>query len=100
MKLTAYLERLIDNELKEVVSIFTPREPHRRGCQLSLVFKSRENELLNVDEILAVLKKRGVICDARKPNVLRIAPTPLYNSFSDVYHFVHILKDVLAVYMH
>jgi kynureninase len=49
-----------------------------------------------VDGVLKALNARGVMCDVRRPNVMRIAPTPLYNSFSDVFEFVTILKDALA----
>lgn len=50
----------------------------------------------DVDGVLKALNARGVMCDVRRPNVMRIAPTPLYNSFSDVFEFVQILKDALA----
>lgn len=41
------------------------------------------------------ITKRGIICDVRKPNVMRIAPAPLYNTFEDVWEFVHLLSDAL-----
>eukprot|EP01035_Chromulina_nebulosa_P017605 gene17605-23178_t len=87
--LTNYLELLLESIVKDKVFIFTPKDSTRRGCQLSLSFNC------DVDIILNELKKNGIICDARKPNVIRIAPTPLYNSFVDVYEFVHILKSIL-----
>jgi kynureninase len=59
---------------------------------LSLCFP-RQNDL---DFLLHRLKEQGIICDARKPNVIRIAPAPLYNSFQDVFNFVQALKHVLS----
>eukprot|EP00940_MAST-03C_sp_MAST-3C-sp2_P002492 g2492.t1 len=88
--LTRYLERLLASHLSDTVSILTPEEPHRRGCQLSLVFRNVPGK--RVHEIVA---SKGVICDFREPDVMRIAPAPLYNSFSDVYNFVRILKDAV-----
>mmetsp|Transcript_14108 Transcript_14108/g.21108 ORF Transcript_14108/g.21108 Transcript_14108/m.21108 type:complete len:454 (-) Transcript_14108:100-1461(-) len=91
VRLTAYLEYLIKEELADDVSIFTPVDPDARGCQLSLTFNKG-----NVDDIFEKLKGYGVVCDVRKPNIMRIAPTPLYNSFTDVFDFVSILKAILA----
>lgn len=89
--LTSYLEYLICNILgPKYVSIITPTEPKRRGCQLSLIFTK------DVSEISKKLQENGVICDIRKPNVLRVAPTPLYNRFLDVWRFVQILKNLIC----
>eukprot|EP00939_MAST-03C_sp_MAST-3C-sp1_P001775 g1775.t1 len=87
--LTLYLERLLLRELGNAVSIITPKEIHRRGCQLSLVFGKRTPGKAVHDFIT----DRGVICDFREPDVMRIAPAPLYNSFSDVFNFVRILRE-------
>jgi kynureninase len=89
--LTGYLEYLIKLELSEDVTIFTPENPEERGCQLSLAFPTAD-----VDTIFNQLKGEGVICDIRKPNIMRVAPTPLYNSFADVYEFISILKQILT----
>jgi kynureninase len=89
--LTGYLEYLIRSELSEDVTIFTPANPEDRGCQLSLAFPTAD-----VDVIFNLLKGEGVICDIRKPNIMRVAPTPLYNSFADVYEFISILKKILT----
>lgn len=88
--LTGYLEHLLKAELSEFVEIFTPENPNERGCQLSLAFPRGE-----IDEIFNSLKNKGVVCDTRKPNIMRIAPAPLYNSFTDVYEFVNQLKSIL-----
>lgn len=91
LRLTEYLELLIkgfaeDPALKDKVSVFTPTEPTDRGCQLSLHFN------VDVSKVNEVLISRGVICDVRKPSVIRVAPTPLYNSFVDVFDFIAELK--------
>lgn len=94
MRLTMYLEMLLTDVLREhyeagYFSILTPREVNQRGCQLSLNFPAR------MMEVFDGLHARGVICDERKPTVIRIAPTPLYNSFADVHRAVFCLKQVL-----
>jgi kynureninase len=91
LKLTGYLEHLLRSELAADVAIFTPTNPAERGCQLSLTFNKG-----NIDDIFNRLKDMGVVCDKRKPNIMRIAPTPLYNSFSDVCEFVRVLKGIMA----
>lgn len=87
LQLTGFLEFLLDNLLATSVKILSPREPHRRGCQLSLSFTS------DLNKVMEYLKNNGVVCDSRKPNVIRIAPCPLYNSFKDVYKFVKLLQQ-------
>lgn len=88
-KLTAYLEFLLDGFPKGLCSIITPRDKSARGCQLSL-------ELAAGKELSRKLLAKGVICDFREPNIVRVAPTPLYNSFEDVYLFAGILKEALV----
>ena len=72
-----------------VIDIITPRKPNEKGCQLSLVMKQRGRE------IFEVLKQKGVIADWREPDVIRVAPVPLYNSFKDVFRFGEIVTGVL-----
>ncbi|XP_036946975.1 kynureninase [Acanthopagrus latus] len=96
--LTGYLEFLIQQYYtkdpakphKPHVSIITPSDPQQRGCQLSLCFS------IHIQKVFQELEKRGVACDMREPSVLRIAPVPLYNSFSDVHRFVETLGAALA----
>ena len=76
------------------MQIVTPLGPTQRGCQLSLTFKAK----LDAGAVLQSLQARGVIADVRKPNFIRVAPFPLYTSFSDVLRFVHVLKEVLRDY--
>ena len=88
-KLTSYLESLIISKLSGQIKIITLPSPQSRGCQLSLRL------LQPVDEITKLLHDRGVISDWREPDVIRVAPVPLYNSFEDCYAFVQILKGIL-----
>ena len=88
-KLTSYLESLIISELSGQIKIITLPLPQSRGCQLSLRL------LQPIDEITKLLHDRGVISDWREPDVIRVAPVPLYNSFEDCYAFVQILKGIL-----
>lgn len=89
--LTGYLEYLINeiNGKSEVLEIITPKNPVERGCQLSLLIHRGGKAVF--DEFY----KHGVVGDWRNPNVIRLAPTPLYNSFLDVYRFAQILEQSL-----
>jgi kynureninase len=90
--LTGYLEFLLDENLHGVgYKIITPRNPHERGAQFSLLFDE-----LKTDKIVSALLIRGIICDERKPNVIRVTPAPLYNGFFEVYRFAEALKLVLS----
>ncbi len=88
-KLTGYLEFLLDEMQNESINVITPRNPEERGCQLSIQVKNADKNLHTK------LTKAGVISDWREPDVIRVAPAPLYNSFEDVYRFSEKLKDVL-----
>jgi kynureninase len=90
LRLTAYLEqRLLRYGNKAPpYKIITPANPAERGAQLSI--------LLNpglLDPVLEYIEQRGVVVDERKPNVLRVAPAPLYNSFWDVHRFVVVFQE-------
>lgn len=90
-KITAYLEFIlheIDNELEEAeFEIITPKNQEERGCQLSVFLHGQGKDLFHY------LMKNGVITDWREPNVIRLAPVPLYTSFEDMYQFGQILKQ-------
>ena len=90
-KLTAYLEFLIEqiSGKSGVLEIITPKNPAERGCQLSLLIHRGGKAVF--DEFY----KNGVVGDWRNPNVIRLAPTPLYNSFLDVFRFAKILEQSL-----
>ena len=93
LKLTAYAAFLLQPlETAGIFEIITPKEPHRRGAQLSLLFKDKGRAAF--DHLTA----HGVIADWREPNVIRIAPVPMYNSFEDVYRFADLLQQFLNVH--
>ena len=87
--LTGFLEFLITELSDNRINIITPKNPEERGCQLSIQVKSVHKELHTQ------LTKSGVISDWREPDVIRVAPAPLYNSYQDVFEFVQRLKKVL-----
>jgi kynureninase len=107
--LTAYLEYLLlehygekgaaDSETKlsasgggkgpPTIRIITPTDPEQRGCQLSISLSKP------VATVFAELSKRGAVLDEREPNVLRLAPCPLYNSFEDCHRFLQVLHEAL-----
>lgn len=71
--------------------IISPTNRSFRGCQLSLVLS------VNVKEVQALLEDEGVIVDVREPFAMRVAPTPLYNSFEDVREFAVVLRRVIDI---
>lgn len=90
LKLTGYLRGLIDamgSGEPSKIEVITPREPEASGCQLSIAVKDRPRELFNA------LTADGVMCDFREPNVIRVAPVPLYNTFHDCWRFAGILRN-------
>lgn len=90
VQLTAYLEYLLLKDTTEDTrqfQIITPSDPQARGAQLSLLLKPG---LLH--KVSKRLKDAGIICDKREPGVIRVAPAPLYNTFSEVWTFVDQLK--------
>ena len=88
-KLTGYFEFLLNELNNKHIKIITPSNPEERGCQLSIQVKNADKSLHHK------LTEAGVISDWREPDVIRCAPVPLYNSFQDVYHLVHKLKNIL-----
>ena len=88
-KLTSYLENLLENELEDEIEIITPKSIEDRGCQLSLRLKTA---ILN---IMDKLHQQGILADWREPDVVRIAPVPLYNTFEDCYQFVQRMKKIV-----
>lgn len=89
VKLTGYLESLIANIGNDRISVITPSDPEQRGCQLSIRVKGGERSLFEK------LTDRGVVADWREPDVIRVAPAPLYNSFEDAFRFAEMLRSVL-----
>ena len=93
LALTAHTRALLDRELAAQVSIVTPREPRAHGCQLSLRLSAGRSAGRRAFERLLAA---GVIGDWREPDVIRVAPAPLYNSFAEVERFVAHLATALA----
>ncbi len=88
-KITTYLEfvlKEISGEIKGNFEIITPSNPAERGCQISVFLHGEGKELFHY------LMKNGVITDWREPNVIRLAPVPLYCRYQDIYEFGQILK--------
>ncbi|KAJ9634401.1 Kynureninase (L-kynurenine hydrolase) [Knufia peltigerae] len=91
LKLTAYLQYLLLNgDAEPPFRIITPLDPAQRGAQLSLLLKPGLLEYVG-----AALHDAGVVVDQRKPDVIRVAPVPLYNSFHDVWVFAQVLKKAV-----
>lgn len=104
--MTAYAEYLLDaialkfaesstsgDETIPPFLIITPRDPLQRGAQISVLLR---NEGL-VASVASVWDKYGVVCDTRKPNVVRVAPVPLYTRFADVWRFMQLLEEALSL---
>ena len=95
LKITAYLERLLhrsrsfDSKLFEIITHVRPSE---RGAQLSLRL---QDGLLDV--VMKELEERGVVVDERRPDVVRVAPAALYNSYEDCWAFVRAFGEALDV---
>ncbi|TFY60284.1 hypothetical protein EVJ58_g5245 [Rhodofomes roseus] len=108
LRLTGYLEALLhasrfyvpieqasgsSQTAKVGVTVITPANPEERGAQLSLLFLPTGRGVMPL--VLKELAERGVVGDSRKPDVIRLAPCPLYNSFEDVERGVQILEEAL-----
>ncbi|MFL6576964.1 MAG: kynureninase [Povalibacter sp.] len=90
--LTAYLEQLLRSRFGHALSVITPLDPEARGCQLSIRLNRPAQQARRV---YGWLEANGYICDWREPDVIRVAPVPMYNSFEDVWHFVAALELAL-----
>jgi kynureninase len=87
--LTGLLEAQLEQIDDQRIEVITPRDPDARGCQLSIRVKNSDKRLFKS------ITDAGAVADWREPDVIRVAPVPLYNSFSDVANFVQILKSCL-----
>src|SRR3546814_5552854 len=93
-RLTGYLETLIRERLSDTLQIATPREPERRGAQLSLRVV-RGHGLAGRDagrSLFDFIATQGVLGDWREPDVIRISPAPMYNNHADVLRFVRAVE--------
>ena len=91
VELTGFLEFLVER-LRPDAQFITPREAPARGCQISIRITGGHARGRKVFERLG---ERGVVCDWRDPNVIRVAPVPLYNTFEEVFRFSEQLAEVL-----
>ncbi|NNE46993.1 MAG: kynureninase [Rhodothermales bacterium] len=85
-RLTSYVEYLLDHHLRREIEILTPADAVRRGSQLSLMVHDDGRAAFDR------LRENGVVCDWRNPNVIRVAPVPLYNTFHEVWRFVNLMR--------
>jgi kynureninase len=90
MSLTGYLEFLLRQSASPRFSIITPQDPERRGAQLSIRLPLKDTILR--DRLAA----DGVIGDWREPDIFRVAPVPLYNTYQDVYGFAQRFNNALS----
>ena len=87
LRLTGYLRYLVERAAGRRIEILTPAEPEAHGCQLSLRVRDRPRELFDA------LGRAGVVADFRQPDVIRVAPVPLYNTFGELWRFGEILAE-------
>lgn len=86
--LTGYMEYLLRQITHLKFEIITPTNPEKRGCQLSMLFGD------NGRAIFDTLTQQGIVADWREPNVIRIAPVPLYNTYEDCYRLYEVLTRI------
>ena len=79
----------INRKGKEYFKIITPKNDEERGCQLSIICSDKAKE------IFKFISEKGLIGDWREPNVIRLSPVPLYNSFKEVFEAGQILLDAI-----
>ena len=95
LALTGFLEHLLQESFPVLGSqpfkIITPGDPKQRGSQLSLLFK--EGLMTGVFERLS---REGIVVDERKPDVIRVAPLPMFNTYADCWRFVDALKRAVV----
>ncbi|NNL48560.1 MAG: hypothetical protein HKO76_09390 [Acidimicrobiia bacterium] len=90
---SGYMDYLLGVRLPGKVESITPIHPEERGCQLSLRVITDD---IDGRQVYERLQASNVACDWRYPAVVRVAPTPLYNTFSDIYRFVEILDEIVG----
>ncbi len=84
------LEEINNSSAQKLIEIITPKNENEHGCQVSMLM------MKDGKKIFEELKKQSVIADWREPNVIRVAPVALYNSFEDIFRFGQIIKSVIA----
>ncbi len=93
-QLSSYLLFILDDinesSSQKILDVITPRGENEHGCQISMLMLEKGKEVFDS------LKKNSIIVDWREPNVIRLAPTPLYNTYEDVYRFGLIIKNIIS----
>ena len=90
-QLLTFCDRMLDDLVGDKIARITPREMEQRGCQISLEVSGGRGK-----EVFEKMEAAGIYCDWRYPNVIRVAFSPLYNSFSDVERFVTKLAEIVT----
>jgi kynureninase len=88
-KLTGYLEFIL-SEYKAHLTVITPENPQERGCQLSIIVKQNGKKLFDY------FVEHNVLPDWREPDVIRMSPVPMYNTFEEVWNIGRVLKNYFA----
>jgi len=91
LSLTAFLDYVLSEVMRitgQKLTRITPEDPSQRGCQLSVIVDGFDRKLVGR------LYEKGIVVDWREPNVIRLAPVPLYNSFEDVYRLGKVLEEI------
>jgi kynureninase len=83
------LNEINEHSNNNIIEIITPLDEKERGCQVSILMLKDGKRIF--DELL----KAGIIADWREPNVIRVAPVPLYNTFEDIFNFGKVIKESL-----
>jgi kynureninase len=91
LAMTGWLAQQVKEELGEVVEIITPMQAQRRGCQLSLRVRAGREAGRS---LFTRLEQEGVVPDWREPDVIRVSPVPLYNSYEDCARLVGIMRKI------
>jgi len=83
------LNHINERHSDKMIEVITPSNEKERGCQVSMLMLQKGKRIFNA------LMQQGVIGDWREPNVIRVAPVPLYNRFKDVWQFGNIIETIL-----
>jgi kynureninase len=89
LQMIAYMQMLLQEKLGDALTQITPLDPEQRGAQFSLIVPGGK-------EVFEALQKQNIVCDWREPNVLRLAPVPLYNQFQEIWTFVDVLQKAMS----
>jgi kynureninase len=84
------LDEVNQSSSRQAIEFITPRNENERGCQVSMLVNQRGKEIFNQ------LAERGIMADWREPDVIRIAPVPLYNTFQEIWTFGNIMQDIIS----